>query len=328
MTVTIPPFTDVPAPGDPVASAWAQALTQFAVDQFLAQPGQPVSAYTELWYDTDDPGMAFPNMPRGYVGHAVKTANQVFAASGDITGLSVTWTADPTRRYRTSFKLGIDKDGTAANVWIEIQTGASASVDSVFTLFPASTSNPIQGWTIESGLSGATTRKLRLNLNAGQATLAASAGMKAWIVVEDIGAADVSGGGVWSDAFPRGHVGTGRPNADTSIPGGFVMTDVAGLSVTFTADPTRRYKTTLSLNLRKDTAAGSMWSQIRSAASANLGERTSYTPTAGTQMQSTVIAIESGLSGTQTRKGSCSCDAAAGTVFSAGSLIVVEDIGI
>lgn len=32
MSISIPPFTNVPAPGDPITSAWAQQLTQYAVD--------------------------------------------------------------------------------------------------------------------------------------------------------------------------------------------------------------------------------------------------------------------------------------------------------
>jgi hypothetical protein len=38
MPVTIGPFTNVPAPGDPVTSAWAQQLTQYAVDTRTADP--------------------------------------------------------------------------------------------------------------------------------------------------------------------------------------------------------------------------------------------------------------------------------------------------
>jgi len=36
MPVTIPPFSNVPAPGDDVKSAWAQQLTQYAVDTAAA----------------------------------------------------------------------------------------------------------------------------------------------------------------------------------------------------------------------------------------------------------------------------------------------------
>lgn len=62
MPVTIPPFTDVPSPGDPVASAWAQALTQFAVDDITIGPTAPTNPNAELWYDTADGGVSYANL--------------------------------------------------------------------------------------------------------------------------------------------------------------------------------------------------------------------------------------------------------------------------
>jgi hypothetical protein len=59
--VTIGPFTDVPAPNDPVASPWAQHLTQFAVDQISSGPTAPTNPDAELWYDTSDTGVSLPN---------------------------------------------------------------------------------------------------------------------------------------------------------------------------------------------------------------------------------------------------------------------------
>lgn len=61
MPVTIPPFTNVPAPNDPVASAWAQQLTQFVVDDIQVGPTAPTSPNAELWYDTSDTGVSLPN---------------------------------------------------------------------------------------------------------------------------------------------------------------------------------------------------------------------------------------------------------------------------
>ena len=67
MPVSIPPFTDVPAPNDPIASAWAQHLTQFAVDQISAGPTAPTNPEAELWYDTADNGSAL-SLPTPWTG--------------------------------------------------------------------------------------------------------------------------------------------------------------------------------------------------------------------------------------------------------------------
>lgn len=111
MPISIPPFTNVPSPNDPVASPWAQQLTQFAVDLIQARTDQPPDTSCELWIDTDDPGLSFPNMPRGLVGIRQATASawtNATAVHSDITVTTgqqplINAALDPSRWYKATF---------------------------------------------------------------------------------------------------------------------------------------------------------------------------------------------------------------------------------
>lgn len=197
MPVTIPPFTDVPAPGDPVASAWAQQLTQFAVDQIVAQPGTPSSPNTELWYDTDDAGMSFPNVPRGFVGYdATSTTIANIGSTLTYLGAQVQWVADPTRRYRTTLITGrIDQFTAQSNAFAGIYDGSNNAIRYSYTPIPPGGFGFIYTFAIESGLSGTVTRKAMGSTSAGTMNVQAYT----MIMVEDIGSASQSGaGGAWA----------------------------------------------------------------------------------------------------------------------------------
>ena len=210
MPVTIPPFTNVPAPGDPVASAWAQQVTQFAVDQYVAQPGTPASVNTELWLDTDDYGVSYPNMPRGFIAVAQMASDQTVTTAGaDLTGVSVTWTADPTRRYRTWLEIGAaDQTGATGLQTAVIADGSSTPLrQHSATCAPGSRLSHCL-FIDESGLSGTITRKARFAPSAGSTVIAAT-GTQTYaprIFVEDIGAAGQSGGGIYGTPTPWANV--------------------------------------------------------------------------------------------------------------------------
>ena len=191
MPVTIPPFTNVPAPNDPVASAWAQQLTQFAVDQIQAGPTAPTNPDAELWYDTSDSGAMFPTGgPRGLMGWAQRTSDstQSYQTQKEISGLNVSFTAYPNRIYRTSVTLTVRhtanggitfgiSDVTEANSLKRVGMMASAGIDTPLTFFH-----------IESGLSGALVRRAVLYTGvAGTTTIVGASAYNPQIVVEDIG---------------------------------------------------------------------------------------------------------------------------------------------
>lgn len=149
----------------------------------------------ETWVDavvtelTALPGRYAPLAPS--VPYAQVVANQTpINAEGDLTGLTVTYTAVAGRRYRITAKVEITSsvaDGVyvvkitdAANVGLQRATDAclttsSRSVTLVYSAVAAA--------------SGATTRKLRASKIGGTGTLTmgCAADYPAFIMVEDIG---------------------------------------------------------------------------------------------------------------------------------------------
>ena len=134
MPVTIGPFTDVPAPNDPVASAWAQEITQFAVDDITIGSVQPTNPNAELWYDTADNGQSYGTQPRGLVGIRQATASAYANATAvytDITASTgqaplINAALDPTRWYRATL-LTFARSTTVANVRIGFALFAGAT---------------------------------------------------------------------------------------------------------------------------------------------------------------------------------------------------------
>src|SRR5262245_24368923 len=185
MPVTIGPFSDVPAPGDPVASAWAQEITQFAVDDITIGPSPPASANGELWYDTSDPGESFTNMPRGYVGFDA-TSSAVASVTSTLTylGAQVVFTATLGRRYKTTMITGrIDQFTAAANAFAGIYDAGSQAIAYSYLPMVAGGFGFIYAWTLESNLSGSITRRVQGSTSAGSMNV--QAGTR--ILVEDIG---------------------------------------------------------------------------------------------------------------------------------------------
>jgi len=159
MPTTIGPFSNVPAPGDLLTSAWAQQLTTYAVAG-----------------------------PRGWIGSASPASDQsgIGATMTDVTGMSVAFTADATRRYRTTVVLTCYPTSAAAVV-VQITNAAGGLLRRSFTTVGAA--NAYMNITVvgvESGISGAQTRKVQANTSAGTLVIY-SATTAALIVVEDIG---------------------------------------------------------------------------------------------------------------------------------------------
>ena len=114
------------------------------------------------------------------------------AAISDVTGLSVTWTAVPGRRYRITASLEVS--ATVANDLAIVHITDAANNQrkrfSVNVGTPiASAFNGVYFSVIETGLSGSVTRKVRIERAIGTGTLSviANATNAAFILVEDIG---------------------------------------------------------------------------------------------------------------------------------------------
>lgn len=128
----------------------------------------------------------------GWIGYAQVTSNLggYTTPAADLTGLTLTVTANSNRYHKVSFKVEVSSSVTndVAEVLItdgggtQINRGAAACVTGVLSLV---------GMTVETGWSGSTTRKLRMNRASGTGTLqmSASATTPAFILIEDMGSA-------------------------------------------------------------------------------------------------------------------------------------------
>lgn len=111
------------------------------------------------------------------------------------TPLSVTWTASASRRYRTTFSGEINGTSAGALLIVYITDGSNNIKRRHVITVPALVSGVgytgVQFSVVESGLTGSTTRKIRLERNAGSGTAEAYAATSSpmSILVEDIGPA-------------------------------------------------------------------------------------------------------------------------------------------
>lgn len=157
--ITIGSFDNVPAPGSPIKSDWPQEISNY------------VQA-----------------LPRGQIGVASMSGDQtgIGATLTDITGLSVAFTADPTRRYKTSLEITC-YPSVAASVVAAIANAAGALIRRGYVSVGAVNGYAcITIFNVETGLSGAQTRKAQASTSAGTLVVYGSA-TTCQIVVEDLG---------------------------------------------------------------------------------------------------------------------------------------------
>ena len=128
--------------------------------------------------------------------YAQAIANQTglsVSANTDLTGLTVTWTADPTKRYRTT-AYGTISHPTVANTFAVISVingAATATYQSARVMLPLAGIGASYSMTVveAAGLTGSQTRKLNVTgqtAAGGTLTHLAAATGPAYILVEDI----------------------------------------------------------------------------------------------------------------------------------------------
>ena len=130
-------------------------------------------------------------LPWGIMGYASVTANQSgITTAVDVTGLTVTFTANSTRYYKTTVYTFSAQQNTAAGYGeIRITDGSNVQKQSGVIYQLAGVQALMCISVVETGLSGSTIRKARALTTAGTLLLAASATSPMFIVVEDIGQA-------------------------------------------------------------------------------------------------------------------------------------------
>lgn len=176
----------------------AQSLVRPGVCTSSTRPASPFEGQVIYETDTDkvlvyDGTSWLPpeNTAWGAVGRAQKTTDtSVTTTIADITGLSITWTAQSDRLYKISFHC-IALVGTA-DAYISVTVADSSN--NRLTLFrggnsPTTGRFSVTGFLYETGLSGSVTRKARVECNTGTATLEGAAGYPTQFVIEDIGPA-------------------------------------------------------------------------------------------------------------------------------------------
>lgn len=130
-------------------------------------------------------------LPWGIIGYAQATANQTgITTEVNVTGLSVTFTADSTRYYKTTiYTFSVQQNTAAGYAEFKITDGSNVQKQNGVIYQLAGVQSPMCVTVVETGLSGSVTRKARALTNAGTLLLAASATAPMFIVVEDIGQA-------------------------------------------------------------------------------------------------------------------------------------------
>ena len=131
-------------------------------------------------------------MPRGVMGYAQVTANQagITTVATDLTGVTVSFTANSTRYYRTTFYCFAVVQSTSNSFPIVRITDAAGNQKNQAANFLAvGEQMAFNVSVVETGLSGSVTRKAQALVAAGSMTLAANATSPMFIVVEDIGQA-------------------------------------------------------------------------------------------------------------------------------------------
>jgi hypothetical protein len=129
---------------------------------------------------------------RGVIAYAQATLNQTGVTDADLTSLTVTFTADANRRYKTTVFCGNVTGGASGNTAVlQIRDGggtvkqfAQHYTDTVSTL----DINSMTAIAVETGLSGSTTRKAH-GLGTTAVAFNASATQPNFIMVEDAGPA-------------------------------------------------------------------------------------------------------------------------------------------
>ena len=140
-----------------------------------------------VWVPVGGAGAA-PNQTMAYTQVTVGQTGIPISPSSDITGLSVTYTADPARRYRTTLYLTIYSSVANQVVTGYLKDAAGSSFGQGNLQLPlASNSSVLMVQRIETGLSGSVTRKASVGGTvAGSLSTTASAVFPVFILVEDI----------------------------------------------------------------------------------------------------------------------------------------------
>jgi hypothetical protein len=131
------------------------------------------------------------NFPRGVMGYYVSTANSAIgAATADITGASITFTAEANRLYRALFTCDFSLTNSSALAGFYFTNSAGSSIQNIANT--VSTNNGFAQITLQylfTTTAGSVTRKMQCDVSAGTGTIRGTAGQVYMFSIEDMGPA-------------------------------------------------------------------------------------------------------------------------------------------
>jgi hypothetical protein len=145
-----------------------------------------------IWADGDALTSTRLNaLPGGVVGYVNGSGSDQTAITTDtdITGLSVAWTAESSRLYRTTVTVGVQQVSNAGTITISIANASNTIVRRRTVSLAAGGYAEVTVVLLETGVSGSTTRKARAFSTASSLSVLGASVHNASIVVEDLGVA-------------------------------------------------------------------------------------------------------------------------------------------
>lgn len=171
----------------------------------------------------------FSGVVVGFVGLAVPPGTQgaIAASTVDLTGMSVTFTADPTHRYKTTVYVVGRQGATGSEQYVYIADSSNSHLKASAYDVPANGIATHVVEIIETGLSGSTVRKARAQSSSANTWGTAGAPWFAYIVVEDITSMTPAGPdqSSWTSYVPVWGAATTPPNLGTTptVQGAYTM---------------------------------------------------------------------------------------------------------
>jgi len=131
------------------------------------------------------------NWPRGVMGYYVSTANSAIgAATADITGTSITFTAEANRLYRALFTCDYSITNAAAVAGFYMTDSSNNIIQNIANT--TSTNGGFAQITVQflfAASAGPVTRKMRTDVSAGTGTIRGTSGQVYMFSIEDMGPA-------------------------------------------------------------------------------------------------------------------------------------------
>ena len=144
---------------------------------------------------TDQQRMVTADGPRGMVGWAQRPGGDFSntAAPADVSPLSITWLADPSRRYRIQAYLRcyLGAGTPPLTVTAQIHDGAGIIQIGSYTPYATNARSALSPMIVQTGLTGLQTRTVRFGMSSGTGTAVLESGAThpATFTVEDVGPA-------------------------------------------------------------------------------------------------------------------------------------------